>query len=74
MKALLQVWNECEQEKSKEIDDPYRYYKDKIGGLYRFAALCLFAPCTMLQFTTNDDGANSTKPLLAAGTVNLAET
>jgi hypothetical protein len=40
MKALLQVWNECEQEKSKEIDDPYRYYKDKIGGLYRrFGAL-----------------------------------
>ena len=30
----------------------------------RFAALCLFAPCTMLQFTTNIDGANSTKPLL----------
>jgi len=28
----------------------------------------------MLQVTTNVDGANSTKPLLAAGTVNLAET
>jgi hypothetical protein len=35
----------------------------------RFAALCLFAPCTMLQITTNVDGANSTKPLLYAGAV-----
>lgn len=30
----------------------------------RFAALCLFAPCTKFQVTTNVDGANSTKPLL----------
>jgi hypothetical protein len=35
----------------------------------RFAALCLFAPCTKFQVTTNVDGANSTKPLLYAGTV-----
>lgn len=28
-------------------------------------ALCLFAPCTKFQFTTNVNGANSTKPLLA---------
>jgi len=34
------------------------------GGVQRFAALCLFAPCTRLQVTTNVDGANSTKPLL----------
>ena len=30
----------------------------------RFAALCLFAPCTKFQVATNVDGANSTKPLL----------
>jgi len=36
----------------------------------RFAALCLFAPCTMLQFNEKLNGANSTKPLLYAGTVN----
>ena len=47
-----------------------------IGQLsnYRFAALCLFAPCTEFQVTTNVDGANSTKPLLYAGTVKSAET
>jgi hypothetical protein len=28
--------------------------------------LCLFAPCTKFQITTKVDGANSTKPLLAA--------
>jgi len=32
----------------------------------RFAALCLFAPCTRLQVTKNVNGANSTKPLLYA--------
>ena len=30
-------------------------------------ALCLFAPCTKFQVTTNIYGANSTKPLLPAG-------
>ena len=35
----------------------------------RFAVLCLFAPCTKFQVTTNVDGANSTKPLLPAGAV-----
>jgi len=28
------------------------------------AALCLFAPCTKLQFNDKLNGANSTKPLL----------
>jgi len=39
---------------------------------YNFAALCLFAPCTMLQFNDKLNGANSTKPLLPAGAVYLA--
>jgi hypothetical protein len=56
MKALLQVWNECEQEKSKEIDDPYRYYKDKIGGLYRVWWLGEVPPCRMLKFSTKACG------------------
>jgi hypothetical protein len=30
-------------------------------------ALCLFAPYTKFQVTTNVNGANSTKPLLCAG-------
>jgi len=40
----------------------------------RFAALCLFAPCTRLQFNEKLNGANSTKPLLAAAAVNLVGT
>jgi len=38
------------------------------------AALCLFAPCTKFQFYDKLNGANSTKPLLAAAAVNLVET
>jgi hypothetical protein len=33
----------------------------------RFAALCLFALAQSFKFTTNVDGANSTKPLLGVG-------
>ena len=40
-----------------------------LSGVKRFAALCLFALAQSFKFTTNVDGANSTKPLLYAGTV-----
>ena len=50
------------------------YYKFFELEKERFVALCLFAPCTKFQFTTNVDGANSTKPLLYAGTVYLVTT
>ena len=49
------------------IPEKIRYGKlsyQTLLAIERFAALCLFAPCTRLQVTTNVDGANSTKPLL----------
>ena len=39
-------------------------WEEKANAKKRFAALCLFAPCTKFQVTTNVDGANSTKPML----------